>query len=282
MRDSTGDALGVALLADTPFVHVLLLSRLDVTAFRIQHTARVTGNDVSGFHSGKRQQAKRSDIRGACTHQGNAYLLHIFSDNLQRIDETGEQHSGRALLIVVPHRNGEFFSQPVENTEALGLRDVFQIDATKVRLDELDRPNDFIRVLGVQAHRHRIDAAQVLEQQCLAFHDGQSRLRSDIAEAEHACTVGDNGDGIALVGVLVNELWILANGATRRRYSRRVPSREVFETADSAFGHHLHLSPVVRVQAHGLPRWLAGFCEQALSVLISQRFTRGSVHISII
>ena len=50
----------------------------------------------------------------------------------------------------------------------------------------------------VEADRKRVDAAELLEQDGLALHHRQGRLRADVAETEHGAAVADDGDGVLL------------------------------------------------------------------------------------
>ena len=49
----------------------------------------------------------------------------------------------------------------------------------------------------VQADRHGVDAAELLEQQRLALHHRQRGERAEVAEPEHRGAVGDDGDDVA-------------------------------------------------------------------------------------
>ena len=49
---------------------------------------------------------------------------------------------------------------------------------------------------GVQADRHRVDAAELLEQHRLALHDRHRGARADVAEPEHRGAVGDHRDRV--------------------------------------------------------------------------------------
>ena len=103
---------------------------------------------------------------------------------LERSEQPGQEARGRALLIVVPDGNAHLPAERVQDSEALRLRDVLEVDPAEGRLEELDRADDLVRILGGKADRHRIHPAQILEEHGLAFHHGQPRLRADVAEAQ--------------------------------------------------------------------------------------------------
>ena len=68
-----------------------------------------------------------------------------------------------------------------------------------------DRLDDLVGVLGVQADRHGVDAAELLEQHRLALHHGHRGGRADVAEPEHRGAVGDDRDGVGDPGVVVDQ-----------------------------------------------------------------------------
>ena len=61
--------------------------------------------------------------------------------------------------------------------------DVFKIDATKARRDELHRAYDFINIIGVQSDWPGINVSEALEERSLAFHHRHRSFRSKIAKA---------------------------------------------------------------------------------------------------
>ncbi len=82
-----------------------------------------------------------------------------------------------------------------------------------IRIDRLD---DLVRVLRVEADREGVDAGELLEEHRLALHHRHCGLGSDVAEAEHGGAVADDGDRVALDRVLEG----LARGPRRSRCRR--------------------------------------------------------------
>jgi hypothetical protein len=62
---------------------------------------------------------------------GDAHLVRSLAHQLERVDQAGQRDGGRALLVVVPDRDRHLFAQPVQDVEALGLFDIFQVDPAK-------------------------------------------------------------------------------------------------------------------------------------------------------
>ena len=82
--------------------------------------------------------------------------------------------------------------------------------------DRLHGRDDLVDVLGREAEREGVDAAELLEQHRLALHHGQRRLRADVAEAEHRRAVGDDGDRVPLDRQRPDLRRVVGDRATRR------------------------------------------------------------------
>ena len=143
-------------------------------------------------------------------------------------------------------------AEPVEDLEALRLGDVLQVDATEAGEKRFHRFDDLVGIVGAEADRHGVDAAEVLEEHRLALHHRQAGEGSDVAEAEDAAAVGDDRDAVALAGLLVDRVGVLGDCPARLCDAGRVPDGEVLETAHRALRHHLHLAPIEGVEAERL------------------------------
>ena len=122
---------------------------------------------------------------------------------------------GRAVLVVVEDRDVEALLQPALDLEAARRADVLEVDAAVRRGDARHGVDDLVDVGGVEADRHAVDAAELLEQQRLALHHGQRGERADVAEAEHRRAVGDDEDRVGLPGVAPRQRRV---GGDRRRH----------------------------------------------------------------
>jgi hypothetical protein len=89
--------------------------------------------------------------------------------------------AGGALLVVVPDRDLQCRTERVEDTEALRLGDVLEVDRAEGRLERLHDLHDLLRVADAQADRDGIDAAEVFEEQRLPLHHRKPRLGTDVA-----------------------------------------------------------------------------------------------------
>ncbi len=182
------------------------------------------------------QELADRHARGAHTQHDDADVLHLLSDDAQRVEQRGVDDGRRAVLIVVKDRYVEQFTQARLDLETARRGDVLQIDAAVHRSDALDDPNDLVDVLGVEAHRPRVDVGEALEQQCLALHDGKRGGRSDVAETEHRRTVGHDRDRVALDRELARGGGILGDGHGDPRHARGVRHRKVVTCLERNLG----------------------------------------------
>ncbi len=219
---------------------------------RVQDAATVTRDDAAGVGTRRRQEPVDGHVGGADPDERDPDLADRLLHDLQRVAQRSDDDGGGPLLIVVPDGDRQAVAQPVEHLEARRLRDVLEVDPAKGRLQCLDDGDQLVGRRGVDADRHRIDAAQVLEEQRLALHHGQAGFGPDVAEPEHSRAVGHDRDRVGPVGVRPHRFGIGRDRAARRRDARRVPDGEVLQTPHRALRHDLHLAPVVRVEAQCL------------------------------
>lgn len=90
----------------------------------------------------------------------------------------------------------------------------------------------------------RVNAAKIFEQHGFAFHYRQRRMRTNISQTEHARAVRHNGDEVPFVGMREHLLRMLGNVSAWSRYTRRIPDREVFKSADGALGSDRQLTAI--------------------------------------
>ncbi len=111
--------------------------------------------------------------------------------------------------------------------EAPGGADVLQVDPTE-RGSKADHGlDDLVHVGAGQADRDRVDAAELLEQQRLAFHHRKRRLRTDVPKPEHRGAVGDDRDDAVLPRVVMNQVRLGRDRQADLGYAGRVRGRQV-------------------------------------------------------
>ena len=158
--------------------------------------------------------------------------------HMQRVDEAGADDDGGAVLVVVEYRDVEFLLQRGFDFEAMRRGDVFEVDAAEGRRDRLDHLDEFLRRLGVDLDVEHVDAGELLEQHGLAFHHRLGGERTAIAQTQDRGAVGDHGNQIALVGVVVGGLGIFGDFQHRLRHARGVGERQVFLGGTGFGGFH--------------------------------------------
>ena len=151
---------------------------------------------------------------------------------------------GGAVLVVVEDGDVEFGAQALFDLEAAGCRDVLEVDAAVGGGDGLDDGDDLFGVLGVQDDGPGIDAAEFLEQDGLAFHDGQGGLGTDVAQAQDGGAIGDDGDRVGLHGQQVGLLRHVVDGGAHAGDAGGVGAREVVTVAQRHLGVDSTLPPM--------------------------------------
>ena len=162
----------------------------------------------------------------------------------------------------MPNRNLSLRPQRIQNAEALRLRKIFEIDSAEAGLDRQYGLDDLVGVFGVEHDGPGIYPAQIFVEQRLAFHHWQACFGSNVAESQHARAIGDDGDGVPLVRVFVNQFGIGGNGFARRRHAGRIPNSKVVKVAHAAAQRGFNLATIKRMQTHRIRRRLLGFRQQ--------------------
>ena len=189
-------------------------------------------------------------VGGAGAQEDDLGVLELLAHHPQGVDEAGQGHAGRALGVVVPHRDVALLAQGVEHLEAVGLGDVFQVDGAEAGLEHLHEIDDLVGVVlalfvvAVDAEGHAVDAAQVLHEEGLALHDAQAAGRRHVAVAEHPGGVGDHRHQVAPVAEVERGVVVVADGRGDHGDARRVVHVEPVEAVDAGFGHADGLAPV--------------------------------------
>jgi hypothetical protein len=129
------------------------------------------------------------------------------------------------VLVVVEHRDVHQFAQALLDDETFRRLDVLQIDAAPAGAEIAYAIDEFVGVLGGHFQIDGVDVGEALEQHCLAFHHGLCRQRAEIAEAENGGAVGDDGDEVALHGVVVGAARIFGDRQHRHGHTRRIGQR---------------------------------------------------------
>ncbi len=131
------------------------------------------------------------------------------------------------MLVVMEHRNAQPLAQLALHVEAVRRLDVFQVDPAERGFQRGDHLHQPIGVLLVHLDVEHIDAGELLEQYCLAFHHRLGGQRSDVAQAQHRGAVGDHPHQVAAGGVAERLRRVAHDFLARSRHPRRIRQRQV-------------------------------------------------------
>ena len=140
---------------------------------------------------------------------------------MQGVDDGCQHYYGSAVLVIVEHGNPQVL-EAFFNLKAAGRGYVFQVDAAETWGQVAHRLDYRGVVLGAQADGKGVHISQALEQDGLALHYRQGRLRADVAQAQHRGSVGYYRHGIAPVGQRVAFRLVFIYGQAHRRHAGSV------------------------------------------------------------
>ena len=168
----------------------------------VQDTVFIHSNNVFGTGNLQHLDDGRTGSAGAVLHDLD--IFQPLANNLEGVEHAGQHDNRGAVLVVMEYRDIQVALQLRFNIKALRAADILQVDAAKSRSDGLDSGNNFLAGGSIQADGERIDTAELLKQNALAFHDRQTSFGADVAQAQHSSTVCDNCHGAALEGVFIH------------------------------------------------------------------------------
>lgn len=125
-------------------------------------------------------------------------IFQLFLNNLNRIQQRGQDDHRRPMLIVVENRDIEALPEASLNLKTTRRGDVFQINSAEAGGDPLNRLDDLARILRGKADRVSVDSGKLFEEHRFPFHHRHRRFRSDVAESQHRRPVGDHGNAVLL------------------------------------------------------------------------------------
>ena len=197
--------LGLDRVRRLPLVHALLAAAVD-------HAFGVAQHDVLRLKPDRPEQLQAGDAggTGAVAHQlGRADLA---PGEVERIEQPRRGDDGRPVLVVVEDRDVEQLAQPLLDQETFRRLDVLEIDAAESLPEVAHAIDESIGILGRHFEIDRIHVREALEQHRLAFHHRLGRKRAAIAQAEDGRAIGDDGDEIALGGVIEGAVLVFGDG----------------------------------------------------------------------
>ena len=216
---------GLGRVGRFPLVHA-------IGAALIDDPLGVAQDDIVGREADGLEQLQAGDAGGAGAVAHQLGGLDVAPGQMQRVDQSGRRDDGGAVLVVMEHRDIQELAQALLDHEAFGGPDVLQIDAAPALAEKLDGVDEFVRILGRDLEIDGVDIGEALEQHHLAFHHRLGGERPAIAQSQDGGAIGDDGDEIALGGVVVGTAFVLRDGEHRNGDAGRIGERKV------ALGRH--------------------------------------------
>src|SRR6185503_6967649 len=180
-----------------------------VLATLVNHALGIAEDEIVGLEADRLEQfeAGYSGRASAVAHE--LCRGDLTPRQIERIQQAGSRDDGSAVLVVMEDRDVEQFAQLLLDDETLRRLDVLEIDASPTGTEIADAVDELLGVFGGDFQIDRVDVGEPLEQYRLPFHHGLGRERATIAEPQNGGAVGDNGDEVALDGVVVGAARVL-------------------------------------------------------------------------
>ena len=151
----------------------------------------------------RKQQLDDGDGRRARAGGHDLHVLLLLAHDLKRVREARQRDDSGAVLVIVEDGNVALFLQLALDLKAAWCRDILQIDTAEAAGDVVDGLDELVDVLRLHAEGEGVNAAERLEQDALALHDGHTGLRADVAQAKDGGAVSDHGHGVPPAGQLI-------------------------------------------------------------------------------
>ena len=142
--------------------------------------------------------------------------LQIFefpTGNFVRVQKRCKSNDCGTVLVVMKDRNIQFFYQAFFDFKATWRANIFEINSAESRSDITNCFNYFIDIFCRKTNWKSIDFSKLFKQNRFTFHNGHSGFRTDIAETENCCSVGNNGDKVSFTCIFKNVIDIFMNAA---------------------------------------------------------------------
>ncbi len=112
---------------------------------------------------GGHKEPDGTDVGRPGTEHNNLHLINLLTDNIEGIEQPGQVHHGRPLLIIMPDRDITLFPQPVQDIETFGVLNILQVNPPEAGLQQFHKINQLIAILGIDTNRKGINPAQVFK-----------------------------------------------------------------------------------------------------------------------
>ncbi len=193
----------------------------------IDHALGVHHEDVFTPHAELHHHIDAGKGRCARARDGHLDRIDALAHELQAVEQRGARDDGRAVLVVVEHRDVHALAQLALDVKALGRLDVLEVDAAQRGFERGDDFDELVRVALGEFDVEHVDAGKLFEQAAFALHHGLARERADVAQPEHGRAVGDHAHEVAARGVVEGLGRIGVDVQAGVGHAGRVSEREV-------------------------------------------------------
>ena len=200
---------------------------------------------------GGEQQLRDGDGGGAGTVDNDSDILQPLAHHFQGVGEPRQGDDGGAVLIVVEDGDVAPLLQLPLNLKAPGGGDILQIHAAEGPGQQGHGVHDLVHVVAADAQGNGVHAAEGLEQDAFALHDGHPRLRADVAQSQDGGAVGDHRHGVPPAGQLVALADVLLDLQAGLGHAGGVGQGQRLLAVHLGPGRHLQLAPPLGMQAQG-------------------------------
>ena len=200
------------------------------------------------LHARAHQDLGARNTRGTDAGDDHVEVFHALADDLERVDERRQGDDCRAVLIVVEDRDVDALLQLFFDVETIRRGNVFEVDTTEGRREAHHGLDDLVGIFGVETDREGVDAAEGLEQQRLAFHDGHGRQWADVAKAEDRSAITHDRDRVLADGVLVGRLRAMVDRHAHPSNAGRVGHRQIVAVAHRCERDDFDLAALVHLE----------------------------------
>ena len=228
---------------------------VEVGTALVDHALAVAHDDIVAAHTHRLDELGAGDRRGTSAVHHHLDVGELALGQKTGVDQARGGDDRGPVLVVVEYRDVHPLAQGLLDDEAVRSRDILEVDPAEARLEQFDAVDEALRVLGFHLDVDRIDVGEALEKHGLAFHHRLGRQRAEVPEAEDRGAVGDDGDEVALGGIVVGTARVVGDSAHRYRDTGRISQSEVALRRHRLGGDDFNLArppPRVKLERFGL------------------------------
>ncbi len=244
-RFGEGPLLGLDREGGLELVHLFRAAFID-------HAGGVAEQDILALHAEMADEAGDRQARRARAGDGNLDVGQLAPGDVAGVDQAGGGDDRGSVLVVMEHRNVEFFAQAALDDEAIGRRDVLKVDAAPGRADIAHCTDEVFCIRRVHFDIKTVDIREPFEQDRLALHHRLRGHRTEIAETENGRAVGDHRHEVSLGRIIIRQVFVSGDRKNRDGHAGAVGQRQVALRAHRLGRDHRDLARGgVRVEIEG-------------------------------